>query len=142
MDASIIWTKDKVQLRMGAKGTGRLVHRVGYIDTPASIEAATAALYDEARMRGLQIVQPFALDKKPVYKVTLVDDETGDMDPVNAAFFADATSAEALADARNRTDPELVDGQFWSVRDIGTPASIGPRVRGEPRGRKLTRRSP
>ena len=48
--------------------------------------------------------------------VTLVDDETGDLEPTNRAFFTDQAKAETEAERRNEADPELVEGQSWQVR--------------------------
>ena len=73
-----------------------------------------AEMSDEEQAEFLKLHQMIYSDK-PVWGfwVTLIDDEIGDMEPKNRAFFTSEAEAEAEADHRNKTDPELEEGQCW-----------------------------
>ncbi len=58
------------------------------------------------------------------YKVTLIDQEYGDMDPADAVLLTNADEAVSIANSRNETDDELEDGQYWAVRDCSTDEEI------------------
>lgn len=51
------------------------------------------------------------------YKIVLIDEEYGAVDFEEEGPFETEAEAEAAADAKNTSDPELIEGQVWMVRE-------------------------